>query len=166
LIYSGALEPQFFAALLKGLSLHASDLPGDRNDRKHWPAIADIFTQRFRSKSRAEWERIFDGTDACVTPVLDQAELEESGYDQRPLVTLRDTPGLAIGPSQGDTRPAHEGQGEGVEGAGWSETGLAPGEGGEDILQEWMNWHRGEEYDVDGGGLVLGKPQTPAKARL
>ncbi|HYF08704.1 MAG TPA: CoA transferase, partial [Acetobacteraceae bacterium] len=32
------------------------------------------FAERFRTKSRDEWARVFDGSDACVAPVLDLEE--------------------------------------------------------------------------------------------
>lgn len=67
----GALEPQFWAALLTGLG--DPDLP-DRDDPAQWPAIRKRFTELFAAKSRDEWAAIFDGTDACVTPVLTFAE--------------------------------------------------------------------------------------------
>ena len=57
----GALEPQFFAALLKGLDIEPQSLPGPREDRESWPALADLFTSKFKSKDRAEWESIFQG---------------------------------------------------------------------------------------------------------
>lgn len=41
-----------------------------------WPELAKVFAERFAAKSQAEWSRVFDGTDACVTPVL---TLEEAG---------------------------------------------------------------------------------------
>lgn len=167
---SGALEPQFFAVLLKGLGLHASDLPGPREDKRTWPDLADLFTKTFKRKTRAEWERIFDGTDACVAPVLTQTELEQAGYDQRPVVTLSDTPGFAISsPSNSSaTKPAAEDQGIGVKHAGWTSEGLAPGGGGEQILKEWLDWERGSQYDVEKGGLVLRSEPSSAqsKARL
>jgi len=65
----GALEPQFFAALLHGLAIDAADLPG-RDDPANWPAIRKRFTEVFAAKTRDEWAAVFDGTDACVTPVL------------------------------------------------------------------------------------------------
>ncbi|KAH0000244.1 CoA-transferase family III, partial [Aureobasidium melanogenum] len=150
----GALEPQFFAQLLKGLGIKPSDLPGPREDRNTWPALRHLFTKIFKTKSRSEWERIFDNTDACCTPVLTQDELEESGYDQRPIVTLKDSPGKAIAEGDADTRPACQGQGIGVEGSGWQSKGLAPGVGGEEVLARWMGWSRGRQYDVVDGGLV------------
>jgi alpha-methylacyl-CoA racemase len=109
----------------------------------------------FKTKMRSEWEAIFDGTDACCTPVFTQAELETQGFDQRPAVTLKSTPGYAIAESDG-TRPAAEGQGIGWKGSGWSEQGLEPGESGEDTLRRWMGWSRGRQYAMEeDGGLVL-----------
>ncbi|GAB7351032.1 hypothetical protein MBLNU459_g1517t3 [Dothideomycetes sp. NU459] len=149
----GALEPQFFAALLKGLQLAPSSLPGPREDRSTWPALRDLFTKVFLSKPRAEWEAVFDGTDACCTPVLTQQELQDAGYDQRPLVTLGDSPSRAISEGEAEGRPVAQGQGIGVEGGGWRSKGLAPGAGGEDLLARWMGWKRDRHYRVVGGGL-------------
>ena len=95
-INSGALEPQFFAQLLKGLEIQEPNLSGKRDDRDTWPSLRHLFTQTFKTKTRAQWEEIFDNTDACCTPVLTQDELEETGYDQRPIVTLSDSPSKAI----------------------------------------------------------------------
>ncbi|HEY2641495.1 MAG TPA: CaiB/BaiF CoA-transferase family protein [Streptosporangiaceae bacterium] len=69
----GALEPQFYAALLDGLDLARAGLPG-QHDRSGWPALRQAFAERFASRSRAEWEQVFAGTDACVSPVLSIAE--------------------------------------------------------------------------------------------
>ncbi len=65
----GALEPQFYAALLTGLGLDAADLP-DQNDREGWPVLAARFAEVFVGKSRDAWAKVFAGTDACVAPVL------------------------------------------------------------------------------------------------
>lgn len=151
----GALEPQFYAQLLKGLQLDEKrDVGGNRLDKATWPKQRDLFTSTFLAKTRAEWEKVFDGTDACVTPVLDQDELEQGGFDQRPIVTLKRSPGYAIQDGE-DSRPAVEGQGIGVEGSGWTEKGLSAGVGGEQVLSEWMGWSRGRHYNVEGGGLGL-----------
>ncbi|HWD51359.1 MAG TPA: CaiB/BaiF CoA-transferase family protein, partial [Acidimicrobiales bacterium] len=69
----GAIEPQFYAELIKGLDLVDEDLPG-QNDREAWPAMKERLAAIFAGKTRAEWEKIFDGTDACVAPVLTSAE--------------------------------------------------------------------------------------------
>ncbi|KAF1968674.1 CoA-transferase family III [Bimuria novae-zelandiae CBS 107.79] len=150
----GAIEPQFYAALLKGLELKAEDLPGSRDNKVDWPKLTDFFTEVFRKKTRAEWEVIFDGTDACCTPVFTNAELETQGFDQRPAVTLTSTPAYAI--HEGESgRPAAVGQGIGIEGSGWDEKGLVPGAGGEETLGQWLGWTRGRQYDMESGGVVL-----------
>jgi alpha-methylacyl-CoA racemase len=69
----GALEPQFYAALLTGLGLADADLPA-QHDRAGWPVLRERFAAVFASRSRAEWEQVFAGTDACVSPVLSLAE--------------------------------------------------------------------------------------------
>jgi alpha-methylacyl-CoA racemase len=69
----GALEPQFYAALLAGLGLADAELPG-QHDRDGWPVLRQRFAAAFGGRSRAEWEQVFDGTDACVSPVLSPAE--------------------------------------------------------------------------------------------
>jgi alpha-methylacyl-CoA racemase len=68
----GALEPPFYAQLLDRLGLAAADWP--QHDRDRWPAQRAALTALFRSRTRAEWEAVFAGSDACVTPVLTFAE--------------------------------------------------------------------------------------------
>jgi alpha-methylacyl-CoA racemase len=65
----GAIEPQFYAELLRVLGLDAADLPA-QNDRDQWPAMKERFAAIFRSRSRDEWAEAFAGTDACGAPVL------------------------------------------------------------------------------------------------
>lgn len=65
----GPLEPQFYAAFLAGLGVDPVDLPA-QYDRAGWPVLRARFTELFASRTRDEWAAVFDGTDACVTPVL------------------------------------------------------------------------------------------------
>ncbi|HOZ56627.1 MAG TPA: CaiB/BaiF CoA-transferase family protein [Nakamurella multipartita] len=69
----GALEPPFYAALLAGLGLADADLPAQL-DQAGWPGLRRAIGQAFASAPRAHWLGVFDGTDACVTPVLTAAE--------------------------------------------------------------------------------------------
>ena len=68
----GALEPQFYAALLEGLGVAAAEAP--QFDMTGWPALHARFAEVFASRDRDEWAAHFAGTDACVTPVLTVAE--------------------------------------------------------------------------------------------
>jgi len=63
----GALEPQFYAALLAGLGL--ANVP-DRHDPRNWPELRALLAARFKDRTRDEWAAVFAGSDACVEPVL------------------------------------------------------------------------------------------------
>lgn len=75
----GALEPQFFAALLEGLGL-APDEVGAQDDRSRWPEMRERFAGILASRTRDEWAEHFAGTDACVTPVLSFDEAARSPH--------------------------------------------------------------------------------------
>ena len=68
----GALEPRFYAALIKGLGLTPDEAP--QFDRENWPALQARFTALFATRDRDDWAAHFAGTEACVTPVLTLAE--------------------------------------------------------------------------------------------
>ncbi|KAF9144681.1 hypothetical protein BGX30_011881 [Mortierella sp. GBA39] len=68
----GAIEVEFYKLLLKGLELdEEKDKLPEQMDSSNWPKMKALFTKIFLSKTQAEWVKIFDKTDACVTPVLD-----------------------------------------------------------------------------------------------
>ena len=77
----GALEPQFFAVLVDRLGLTPEEV-GAQHDREGWPAMRELFRARFESYSRDEWSALFDGTDACVAPVLSMAEASRHPHNQ------------------------------------------------------------------------------------
>ncbi|KAL8371731.1 hypothetical protein RB595_001505 [Gaeumannomyces hyphopodioides] len=162
----GALEPRFFAALLRGLGLQDKGWEARQHDRDAWPEMRAEFERVFRTRGRDAWEAVFDGTDACCTPVLGFGELEREREgrrrregDQRPPVGLRDTPLLAV--HQGAVDPAAQGQGEGVPGSGYEAAQLRPGDGGEELLGRWLGWVKGRDYDEQDGGLVLKQTSKP-----
>ncbi|XP_070543223.1 alpha-methylacyl-CoA racemase-like [Ptychodera flava] len=66
----GAIEPQFYALVLKGLDLTEDELPGSQMDVEQWPKVKEVFAEVFATKTQSEWCSEFDSTDACVTPVL------------------------------------------------------------------------------------------------
>jgi alpha-methylacyl-CoA racemase len=74
----GALEPQFWAALVEGLGL--SDAPSPY-DPEQWTACADTLAATFKTRTRDEWGEHFAATDACVAPVLTLAEAPEHPHN-------------------------------------------------------------------------------------
>lgn len=114
----GALEAQFYAALLAGLGLDGDQTVPDRDDRSRWPELRARFAEVFGSRTRDEWAQAFAGVDACVTPVLSLDEaphhphnVHRSTFDEvegvlhpSPAPRLDRTPGSIARP------PAYPGQ--------------------------------------------------------
>jgi alpha-methylacyl-CoA racemase len=69
----GSLEPQFYAQLL-ALTGAADPAFQDQMDRHAWPQMKARFTALFKTRSRADWCQLLEGTDVCFAPVLDMAE--------------------------------------------------------------------------------------------
>ncbi|BFM10687.1 CaiB/BaiF CoA-transferase family protein [Simiduia litorea] len=69
----GAIEPQFFAELI-----HKAGMPDDliqhQNNPEKWAEIKHTFTTTFKTKTRAQWVDIFEGSDACVAGILNFQE--------------------------------------------------------------------------------------------
>ena len=72
----GAMEPHFYANLLRVLGLEAADLP-DQDDRSKWPATQARFAAVFKTRTRDAWVAASAGRDACLTPVLSIDEAPE-----------------------------------------------------------------------------------------
>ena len=71
----GALEPQFYLELISGLGLTQEEAKFETYfDKSVWQEMSEVFKKIFLTKTQAEWTEIFDGTDACVTPVLTMGE--------------------------------------------------------------------------------------------
>lgn len=117
----GAIEPQFFAALLAGLGFCADEVPGQL-EIGSYPRMLEMFTERFATKTRDEWAEIFAGTDACVTPVLTWSEaaadphmtaratvIRAHGVEQAaPAPRFSRTPAAAVGAPPAGTTPLDE----------------------------------------------------------
>jgi alpha-methylacyl-CoA racemase len=80
-----ALEPRFYEQMLAGLGLAAAELP-DQYDPSGWPSLRRAFAARFATRTAAQWDELFAGTDACVVAVLD---LESAAA--HPQLAARDT---------------------------------------------------------------------------
>jgi alpha-methylacyl-CoA racemase len=68
----GALEPRFYDALVEGLGIR--DRAPDRDDPANHPALRDLIGSTVRGRTLTEWTAVFEGTDACVAPVLPLSE--------------------------------------------------------------------------------------------
>ena len=84
----GALEPQFYALLLEKLGLPEA-YRADQNDPATWPARTAEFAALFATRTRDDWAAHFEGTDACVAPVLTfrEAAIHPHMAARRALVT-------------------------------------------------------------------------------
>ncbi|HEX6609317.1 MAG TPA: CaiB/BaiF CoA-transferase family protein [Hyphomicrobiaceae bacterium] len=70
----GSIEKRFYEDLLNRLGLAGEKLPA-QHDESGWPTLRQRFAEAFRAKTRAEWEKIFEGSDACFAPVLSMGEV-------------------------------------------------------------------------------------------
>jgi alpha-methylacyl-CoA racemase len=76
-----AMEPKFYATLLRLVGLSDADLP-DQWDRSAWPVLQDRFAELFRTRTRDEWVALLEGTDACFAPVLSMTEAPDHPHNR------------------------------------------------------------------------------------
>lgn len=82
----GAIEPQFFAELVRGLGLSDEEqrrLRRSQMNRSKWAEVHSLLEATFLEKTRDEWAEVFMGRDACVTPVLSMAEAQEFEHNRQ-----------------------------------------------------------------------------------
>jgi len=113
----GAIEARFYAELLKGLEIDPGSIP-HQMDKEKWPEIAERFAALFKTRTRDEWTRIFEGKDACVAPVLELNEVEHHPHNRERelIVTIEDVPQPAPAPRLSRT-PGRAGPAKGRLGA-------------------------------------------------
>jgi alpha-methylacyl-CoA racemase len=68
----GAIEPQFYAELLRILEIDPAQAP--QFERERWPELKQRFAEVFRTRTRAEWAALLEHAEACAAPVLSLAE--------------------------------------------------------------------------------------------
>jgi alpha-methylacyl-CoA racemase len=113
----GALEPQFYSALLAGLGLSAQEAP--QYDMANWPALHDRLEAIFATRDRDDWAALFEGTDACVTPVLTLAEAPHHPHNAaRNTFTADAPPQPSAAPRFGGSNAPPEPQGPALSIAG------------------------------------------------
>jgi alpha-methylacyl-CoA racemase len=67
----GPLEPQFYEVFVELLGLH--DAP-DRYDFDRSEELRAVIATTFATRTQAEWTEVFEGTDACVAPIIPLTE--------------------------------------------------------------------------------------------
>jgi alpha-methylacyl-CoA racemase len=70
----GAIEPQFYNAMLDRLGLSENPAFANQMDETGWPLLRERLAALIRTRSRDEWSLIFEGSDACFAPVLSLQE--------------------------------------------------------------------------------------------
>jgi alpha-methylacyl-CoA racemase len=107
------IEPKFYRALVSGLGLEGALDPARQHDRAGWAETAARIGAVFLTAPRDHWAKHFDGTDACVTPVLGWMEAPNhpqhralgsftdlAGIVQpAPQVRFSETPSVIAGPA-------------------------------------------------------------------
>jgi alpha-methylacyl-CoA racemase len=88
----GAIEPQFYAALLQGLGIDAATMP-HQMDQSKWAETGARFAEIFATRTRAEWSAVFDGTDACVAPILNLGEVADHPHNAHRRLLVSDATG-------------------------------------------------------------------------
>jgi alpha-methylacyl-CoA racemase len=135
----GAIEAKFYEELLRGLGIEGSGL-APQFERESWPAKKELFAASFREKTRDEWTEIFEGVDACVTPVLSPREAAHHRYN-----TERDVFSL-----DGDVQPQPAPRFSKTPGA----IGRSPGKAGSGTREGLLSWgidvQRQEELRAEG----------------
>lgn len=81
----GAIEAKFFQELARRIGLDEEDVKR-QHEHEHWPALRAKMIAIFKTRTRAEWCAVLEGTDACVTPVL---TLDEAAH--HPHISARNT---------------------------------------------------------------------------
>jgi alpha-methylacyl-CoA racemase len=140
----GPLEPKFYAEFLRLLGVDPTELP-DRSDVAGWPRLRELVGQRLATRTRDEWLVVFDGSDACVAPVL---SLREAAALEHPQLAAREVFVDLHGVRQPAPAPRFSGTPAGP-------PGLPPPYPGEHTRQALTDW---EVSDVEGllvDGVVI-----------
>lgn len=72
----GSIEPQFYALLLEKAGIDDPDFK-DQYNTANWPQLKEKLESLFKTRTRAQWCDIMEGTDICFAPVLDLDEAPE-----------------------------------------------------------------------------------------
>ena len=115
----GALEPPFYEAFVTGLGVAFDDeWRAAHTDRASWPRMRERVAQLIAARPLAQWLDIYEGTDACVAPVLSVTEAAQDPHNvaRETFVTvdgrLQPSPGprFSVTPAPRPTSPPAPGR--------------------------------------------------------
>ncbi|MFJ4974335.1 CaiB/BaiF CoA transferase family protein [Streptomyces coeruleorubidus] len=128
----GALEPQFYEEFLALLGI--ADQAAARKDVSRWGELREQVAARFKTRTRDEWTAVFDGTDACVAPVLSLREAPHHPHlaargtftDHGGITQPAPAPRFSATPTSVRTGPARPGADTVDVARDWDVPGLVP----------------------------------------
>ncbi|GAC1536732.1 MAG: CaiB/BaiF CoA-transferase family protein [Acidimicrobiales bacterium] len=114
----GSIEPQFYAELLRLTGLSDDPDFGHQMDRAAWPALKERLKLVFKSRTRAQWCEVMEGTDVCFAPVLSMAEAPDHPHirdrgtftEVAGIVQPAPAPRFSRTPASIQRPPSHPGQ--------------------------------------------------------
>ncbi len=85
----GAIEPQFFSLFIDQVGLDPA-WKAAQHDEAQWPSLREAIATALKSRTRAAWESVFAGSDACVSPVrtLSEAMRDPHNLARENFVTI------------------------------------------------------------------------------
>ncbi|MEU9299962.1 CaiB/BaiF CoA-transferase family protein [Streptomyces sp. NPDC048269] len=134
----GALEQQFYDTFTELLGI--KEQAPARKDLARWSELREAVAARFKSRTREEWTAVFDGTDACVAPVLSLREAPHHPHlaarstftDFGGITQPAPAPRFSATPAAVTGGPAQPGADTGSVARDWDVPGLTGKSAGED----------------------------------
>jgi len=126
------IEDKFLEELLRRMEIDPATMPA-KLDRRRWPEAKAKLAARFKTRTREEWCRLLEGSDACFAPVLSLAEAPSHPHNLARgtfieidgIVQPAPAPRFSRTPAQPPTPPEAPGERGIASLAGW---GLGPEE--------------------------------------
>ncbi|MFG2616202.1 CaiB/BaiF CoA transferase family protein [Streptomyces sp. NPDC048507] len=131
----GALEQQFYDTFVELLGI--KEQAPARKDLARWGELRETVAARFKSRTRAAWTEVFEGTDACVAPVLSLREAPQHPHlaaratftDFGGITQPAPAPRFSATPAAVTSGPALPGTGAASVAADWDVPGLTARDG-------------------------------------
>jgi alpha-methylacyl-CoA racemase len=146
-----AIEPQFYAELLRRLGLDEDPTFAIQRNRQQWPQQKARLAEVFATRTRDEWCAVLEGTDACFAPVLRLSEFAAHPHTvaRRTIVEVEGVRQPAPAPRFSRTV---------------AELGRPPGEPGQDTCAVLLDWGvaAARVNELVESGAVAQRPAGPA----